>query len=299
MTQEKKAIVFANIAAIILIIIKTVAWIMTWSMAVLSSAVDSLLDFIVSSVNLYILKRSSSPNDENYNYWHGKIEWFGAIFEWFVVMASWLVVIYLAVQKILHNEWISQIDISIIIMLISILITWALVYYLHITAKKTKSLVVKADLLHYKSDLFTNLWIIFSLGVIYFTWWQIIDSVVSIVIASYILFSSFEIIKEWFYMLMDKSFEDKDVLKQIEEIIMNTSPEVTWFHHLKTRKSWKDVFIEFHLVMTPDIKLVDAHQISDLIEIKIRRLAINNSRILIHLDPYDDSQSELNKNFEI
>lgn len=91
--KVKNAILLANVTAILLVIIKVITWILTWSLAVLSSAMDSLMDFFVSLFNLYVLKRSSSKQDETYNYWHGKIQWIWAVFEWAVHIKQILVLI--------------------------------------------------------------------------------------------------------------------------------------------------------------------------------------------------------------
>ena len=290
MNKEKKAIVFANIAAIILVIIKLTAWILTWSMAVLSSALDSMLDFLVSSVNIYILKKSWQKECENYNYWHGKIEWFWAIFEWLIVFISGLSIIFLAINKIINKWWVEKIDLSIIIMIISICITWALVIYLNKVAKETNSLVVKSDCLHYKSDLVSNLWIIISLIIVYFTKLDIIDAIISIMVASYIILWAKNIILEWYHMLMDRSIE-KEEIEKIISLIKNSWKLVDSFHFLKTRKSWKDVFVDFHLVFVSWVSLKDAHDVADDLELKILK-EIPNSTVMIHLDPYDDSLVE-------
>jgi cation diffusion facilitator family transporter len=187
MEKIKKAIILANITAVALVIIKVVTWILTWSLAVLSSALDSMMDFFVSLFNLYILKRSSNDHDETYNYWHWKIQWIWAVFEWAVVWFSGLALIYFAIQKILWNKWVEEVDISIYMMIVSIIITWWLVWYLKKVSSDTNNLTLKADTLHYQTDLWTNLWIIFSLILIKITWLEILDSVVSIMIWWYII----------------------------------------------------------------------------------------------------------------
>lgn len=290
MSKEKTAIIFANISAISLVIIKLLAWIFTWSIAVISSAIDSALDFLVSTINFLILKRSQSPLDDEYNYWHWKIEGVWAIFEWMVVWVSWLVIIYMSIIKILNDKWVDQIDISIYVMVVSILITWTLVWYLSKVYKETKNLVIKSDMLHYKSDLMTNAWVILSLIVIKFTWWSILDSVISIIISSYILKSSWEIILEWFEMIMDKSIHH-EFIDKIKDIIYSHQ-SVNSYHLLKTRKSWKLNFVEFHLVFDGDIKLSQAHFVWESIELQIKWL-IENCIVTIHFDTYDDSHIEL------
>lgn len=293
MQKEKKAILFANFIAIILVILKLSVWIFTWSMAVISSALDSMLDFLVSSVNIYILKKSNKEVCDNYNYWQWKIEWFWAIFEWLIVFISWVSIIILAIDKIVSESEITKIDLSIIVMLVSIILTWVLVSYLSKVVKQTNSLVVKSDLLHYKTDLVSNLWIIISLIIVYITKLTIIDSIISIMVASYIILWARNILIEWYHMLMDRSLE-KDDIDKITSLINNSWKLVDSFHFLKTRKSWKDIFIDFHLVFVSWVSLREAHDVADDLETKILK-NIENSHVMIHLDPRDDSLDELKK----
>lgn len=293
MEKVKKAIILANVTALVLVIIKVVTWIISWSLAVLASALDSLLDFFISLFNLYILNRSSSQVDENYNYWHGKIQWIGAVLEWAIVWFSWMMLIYFAIQKIIEKKWISDIDISIYVMIVSIIITGFLVFYLAKVGKETNHLTLKADILHYKTDLFTNVWIIVSLILIKITGFYILDAVISIMIWAYILLSSKEIVLEGFHMLMDRKIDD-EMITQITHIIENADKRITGYHYLKTRKSWNDIFVDFHLVFDKEIKLLDAHSVWDKIEFQIKSI-IPNAQINIHLDPFDDSNRDFCK----
>lgn len=285
--QIKRAIIMANTTAITLVIIKTSVWLISWSLALLSSALDSCLDFMVSLFNLYVIKTSHDKNTANYNYWKWKIQWIWAVVEWVIVWGSWISLIVLAINKILDKGGIDNLNESIYVMIVSVLLTWILVTYLSRVAKKTKNLTIKADMLHYQTDLFTNIWIILSLWLIKLTWFIIIDSIVAIIIWIYIITSSKEIITEWVQMLMDKKL-DQWILDCVVDIILNTDKRVSSYHLLNSRKSWDDVFIDVHVVFDKQISLYDAHHIWDKIEYKIREV-VENSKVLIHLDPYDDS----------
>ena len=102
--SAKKAIIIANMTAVLLVIIKTVVWVMSWSLALLSSALDSTLDFFVSLFNLYVVKTSNDKDNTLYNYWKWKIQWIGAVLEWSIVWFSWISLIYFAIEKII-NGW--------------------------------------------------------------------------------------------------------------------------------------------------------------------------------------------------
>ena len=167
------------------------------------------------------------------------------------------------------------------------LATAGLLWYLRRVIKKTGSLIVRADELHYRTDLLTNASVLVSLGIIRISGWVIVDVIVSIGISLYILKSAYDILKEGFHMLMDKSVST-EIREKIIEIILASSPKVHGYHFLRTRTSGKTVFIEVHIVFETDISLFEAHSIADGIEADFTRI-LPYSVATIHLDPYDDS----------
>ena len=284
MNSEKKAVKIASIWAFLLAIIKFTFWIISWSMTLLASAADSLLDLMVSLLNLFALKESAKPADKEHNYWHWKVEWLAAVIEWFIIIVSWWLIIFSSIQKLIRWDSIDWINEGIIVMIISILITWIIVFFMKKTAEKTNNLIIKADLIHYTMDFLTNSWIILALILVKFTWYQFIDQIIAIGIAIYIMFPSIRIIKDWIDVLMDKSIEKDEVIWKI--ILKNTNIES--FHKLKTHKSWGKVFISFHIVFkNKNISLKEANEISNEIEKDLKK-HFKKSSILIRQDSYDE-----------
>ncbi len=284
MHSEKKAVKIASIWAFFLAIIKFTFWIISWSMTLLASAADSLLDLMVSLLNLFALKESAKPADKEHNYWHWKVEWLAAVIEWFIIIVSWWLIIFSSIQKLLRWDSIDWINESIIVMIISILITWIIVLFMKKTAEKTNNLIIKADLIHYTMDFLTNSWIILALILVKYTWYQSIDQIIAIGIAIYIMFPSIRIIKDWIDVLMDKSIEKDEVIWKI--ILKN--PNIESFHKLKTHKSWGKVFISFHIVFkNKNISLKEANEISNEIEKDLKK-HFKKSSILIRQDSYDE-----------
>jgi len=289
LTLQKKATIVSSIVATILIFIKLTIGILSGSIAVLASAIDSVLDLIVSAFNLFAITKSEKPADKDFNYGRGKIEALAAVIEGTIIAMSGIFIFYEAVKKAIHSEPTKLIQTSIIVMVISIILTIILVVFLNTVAKKTDNLVIKSDALHYKTDIYSNGAILLALILIKYTGIQIIDSIFGGLIAIYIIYSSYEIIKEGVLMLLDIALDDEMVEKIKDTIISENG--VTNYHFLKTRKAGNTNFVDVHVVMTPDISLLEAHRISDNIEDKIKTLSNDNDwSIIIHLDPYDDSQ---------
>ena len=266
---------------------------MSGSVAVLASAMDSILDMFVSLFNMFAITKAEKPADSDYNYGRGKIEALASVIEGTVITVSGLFLLYSAIIKYINGEKSSYLGISLLVMVISIIITALLVLYLNYVAKKTNNMVIKADSLHYKTDLWTNLAVLVSIGLVYMTGLEIFDVLIGAGISIYIIYSAYELIKEGVEVLLDKAVEDEIVEKIINAI--KSEEKVNDYHFLKTRRAGKVIFVDVHLVFDCEISLLEAHRISDKVEEKIKQIDSNyNWEINIHLDPYDDS--EVNKN---
>jgi len=292
MTLQKKATVVASATAFFLIVIKLTVGIMTGTVVIIASAIDSALDFLISLFNSYAITKSQKPMDAEYNYGRGKIEGLASMTEGVVIIASGLFIIYAAVDKFLHQAPTTHLGLSLGVMAVSIVATTFLVLFLNSVYKQTNNLIIKSDALHYKSDLYTNVGIIVSLGLIYLTDWGFIDPIVSIAIALYIIYSATEIVKDGLGMLLDKALEHETVNK-IEEIIGSHVREkeciISGYHQLKTRKSGSVNFVDVHLVFSDKVMLKDSHELADHIEERIMEIHPSESWIInIHQDPYDD-----------
>lgn len=287
MTPQKKATVVSSSVAAVLTLIKLVLGIASGSVAVLASAVDSVLDMFVSIFNYFAISNSEKPADKTFNYGRGKIEALASVIEGTIITISGLFLLYQAIDKAINGEVSKYLDISIYVMIISLVITISLVLYLNHIAKKTNSMVIKADALHYKTDVFSNIAVLTSLFLVTFTGYELIDVFVGGGIALYIIYSAYELIRDGVLVLLDRSV-DEELVSKIEKIIKENN-KINNFHLLKTREAGNQTFVEVHLVFDCIITLMDAHRTSDAIEYKIKKLDKNRDWIInIHMDPYDD-----------
>ncbi|RXI36169.1 cation-efflux pump [Arcobacter aquimarinus] len=287
MTLQKKATVVSSSVAAVLTLIKLVIGIASGSVAVLASAIDSILDMFVSIFNYFAISNSEKPADKTFNYGRGKIEALASVIEGTIITISGLYLLYEAVNKAINGEVSKYLDISIYVMIISLVITISLVAYLNNIAKKTNSMVIKADALHYKTDVFSNLAVLSSLLLVSFTGYEIIDVFVGGGIALYIIYSAYELIRDGVLVLLDRAV-DEEIVSKIKEIIKDNK-RVNTYHLLKTREAGHQTFVEVHLVFDCIITLMEAHKASDSIENKIKKLDNKRDWIInIHMDPYDD-----------
>ena len=163
MRLEKQATVVSTSVAAILVVIKMTVGILSGSIAVLASAIDSLLDLIVSLFNYFALHNAEKNPDDNFHFGRNKIEPLAAVIEGSVISFSALFILYESLVKITHPREMSYMSESVWVMLVSLVITIALVVFLNFVAKKTNNMVIKADALHYKTDVYVNGAVLISL----------------------------------------------------------------------------------------------------------------------------------------
>lgn len=289
-TAEKRATMISSAVAATLVIIKAITGLLSGSVAVLASAIDSALDLVVSAFNYFAISRAEQPASARFNYGFGKIEGIAAAIEGAVIMLSGVFILYKAAEKAMLGTGTSHIDASLGVMLFSLFATGLLVYFLTHTARVTNNLVVKADAMHYRTDLVANAGILLSLLAVKFTGNHLIDALVGAVIAIYIIYSAYAVLREGVLNLLDVSL-DEEMVEQIKAII-NAEADVSSYHWLRTRKASNRHFVEAHLVFRRGILLDHAHDAADRVEKRIAQLdARAKWSFYLHLDPVDDSRN--------
>ncbi len=292
MRIEKKATVVSTSVASLLVVVKMAIGIMSGSVAVLASAIDSFLDVSVSVFNFFALHNAEKAPDEQFNYGRSKLEPLAAVIEGTIISISGLFILYQALAKMWHGQETSYLEASIGVMLLSIVVTAALVVFLQIVAKKTNNMVIKADALHYKTDLFSNGAVLLALGLISVTGEDIIDPILGIAIALYMIYSAYPLIKEGVLMLLDIALDDggTEKIKALLEQRL-ADGDISDYHYLQTRQAGSVIFVSVHIVFNVSISLYDAHKVTDQIELDIKALFPDRSvETIAHMDPYDDSE---------
>ena len=264
-----------------LVILKLFGWLVTGSAAMLASLVDSLLDAMTSAINLVSLRFAQKPADDDHRFGHGKAEGLAALAQGAFICGSSLLLMLHGLDRLLNVSPLKQLQWGMLIMAIAIVATLALVSFQRWVVQQTQSVVVKADLLHYQSDVMMNIAIMLSLllsqfGVV------AADGLFAIGIGLYMLWGVKEIAREALSSLMDRELADEDRGAIIQLALAH--PEVVGVHDLRTRQSANVRFIQLHIELEDQLSLIDAHNISEEIETQlIKRFPASD--VIIHLDP--------------
>ncbi len=286
MLREERAIRVAIGSSVLGAGLKLGVGMYTGSMAMVSSAVDSLGDIIISVANLFVVRIAEEAPDEDHNYGHGKIEGVGAMFEGGFIGAGGLFILYGAVQRLLTGAPASDPGLGILVMLPVLAMTFGVVHYMRKVARETGSLVVKADALHYATDIWMNLGVLASLVLVKLTNRPEIDGVMSIGIAAVMLKGSFGVVREGFDVIMDRSLEPEVVAKVCE--VFASTPGVRSFHDVRTRGG-KHPHVDAHLVVPPEMTAQQLHDMHLDVQARVRAIVGPATKVLLHADTEDDT----------
>jgi ferrous-iron efflux pump FieF len=284
----KRLAATASVAvATLLIVAKAAAWLTTGSISLLSTLIDSSLDLAASLVNLIAIRQAIQPPDKEHRFGHGKAEPLAGLAQAGFVCGSAGFLLVQAGERLVRPAPISNSEVGYAVMALSIALTIGLVLYQRFVVRRTGSLAISADSLHYGADLLTNMSVIVALVLSTQLGWIWADPLIAIAIGVFILRSAWQILKQSLNLLMDRELPDED--RERIRRIASSHPEVIDIHDLRTRSSGTHVFIQFHLEMDGNMTLFDAHAIADQVMGELER-AFPDAEVLIHQDPHGVSE---------
>ena len=272
------------LAAGFLIAVKTATGIITGSISVWASLLDSTMDIFASAINYFAVRAASRPADDDHSYGHGKAESLAGLFQSLVIAASGLFLVYESIRRIINpnptqSEWVG-----ILTMIVAVLVSIALVARLKRVARETESPALLADAMHYVTDIYSIASALLALVIVALTPYQIADPIISLVIAFYILWSAVSVGRESIDVLMDRRLP-LQVDEQVAEVVSRYRDQgVLGFHDLRTRRSGSQKFIDMHLEVVRDMRLQEAHDVSVRV-LRAIEAEIPRTRVQIHTDP--------------
>ena len=267
--------------AVFLILVKLVAWSQSDSVSLLATLIDSILDAFASIINLFAVKHALTPADKEHRFGHGKAEALAGLSQSLFISGSAIFLLIEVGSNIINPVEVKHPIASMIVVAITILVTLMLVGFQQYVIRKTQSVAISADALHYKSDLLMNSAVILALWLSTMGL-SIFDPIIGGMIACYILYSAWSILQTSMDQLMDRELPD-DVRANIKKIVSSHS-HALGLHDLRTRHSGTMTFIQFHLEIEDELTLFQAHNVSDEVEAMLEE-TYPSSEIIIHIDP--------------
>lgn len=268
--------------ALTLVFAKLWAWQATDAISILSSLADSFLDVLASAITFVAIGYALTPADREHRFGHGKTEGLAALAQAVLIAFSALYVWYEALRRLLAPEPVLQPINGLTVIIGSTLLTLALLSFQRLVVRRTGSVAIEADALHYRTDVIVNLSVAIAIPIASWTDWTIIDPLVGIGVAAYLMWSAYGIATKSMGILLDREIPEAE-RRRIQEIALE-NPAVKGFHDLRTRSGGSRYIIQFHLELDPQTSLVDTHIILDAVENTIRK-EFKGCELIVHADP--------------
>ncbi|MBS0849734.1 CDF family cation-efflux transporter FieF [Citrobacter sp. JGM124] len=289
-----KAAITATIVASVLLIIKIFAWWVTGAVSILAALVDSVVDIAAAFTNLFVVHYSLQPADDEHTFGHGKAESLAVLAQSMFIAGSALFLFLTGFQHLVNPEPMQDAGLGIGVTIIALISTLLLVTFQRWVVRKTQSQIIRADMLHYQSDVMMNGAILMAL-VLSWLGWHRADSLFALGIGVYILYCALRMGYNAVQALLDRALPDTE--RQAIINIINTWPNVRGTHDLRTRQSGPTRFIQFHIELDDSLPLVQAHRIADEVQQGILQ-QFPGSDIIIHQDPCSVVPAERQGRFE-
>ena len=269
------------VAAISLIGVKTWGWNQTQSVSLLASLIDSTMDSAASLINFFAIRYAMAPADKEHRFGHGKAEALAGLAQALLILVS----IGLLLTQTLGRLWnplvVENTPIGISIMLVSMVLTGALVVFQWYVVKRTQSNAIKADSLHYTSDFLMNFGVIIALFLASIGYHGA-DPYFALSIGAFVVYSAWGIAQSAFHLLLDHELSDEQ--RHLITQLALTQPQVIGMHDLRSRQSGHMQFIQLHLELQEDMLLLEAHGVAEALELRIMAV-FPYADVIIHLDP--------------
>lgn len=291
----KAAALSATVLASILLVIKIFAWWHTGSVSLLAALVDSLVDLAASLTNLFVVRYSLQPADAEHTFGHGKAESLAALAQSMFISGSALFLFLTGFQHLASPEPLRDPGLGIWVTLFALFSTLILVTFQRWVVRKTHSQAIRADMLHYQSDVMMNGAILIALGLSWYGFHRA-DALFALGIGVYILYSALRMGYEAVQALLDRALPDAE-RQEIIDIVMSW-PGVIGAHDLRTRQSGPTRFIQLHLEMEDMMPLMEAHVLAEQVERALLH-RFPGADVLIHQDPCSVVPKERHAHWEL
>jgi ferrous-iron efflux pump FieF len=281
-TLTTRAALASVASALLLLVLKSYAALATGSVAMLGSLADTGLDLIASLVTLFGVRVAAMPADREHRFGHGKAEALAALAQVVLISISAIGIGWRAVERLIQGEHTANADYGIAVSVVAILLTLALVAYQRSVVRRTGSVAIRTDNVHYQSDLYLNLSVIAALALDQYAGFSGADPLFGLGIALWLIWGAWKASSHALDQLMDREWPEEKRMRFLA--IASSRPEAKGIHDLRTRSSGAHDFAQFHIWIDPEMTVAAAHDIVEAIEGDLYR-EFPGCEVLIHLDP--------------
>lgn len=276
--------------ALVTMLLKSGAWVITGSMGLLADAAESLVNLVAAVAALVAVTIAAMPADENHHFGHSKAEYFSAALEGILVVVAAGSIIYLAVDRLLNPRPLDSLGLGLALSIVSALFNGVVGQVLIRVGRRHRSVALRADGTHLMADVYTSAGVVVGLALVWATGWEWLDPVIAILVGVHILVAGYRLISESTGGLMDASLSPEDNARIQEILDAHTEKGRIEFHSVRTRESAARQFMEMHMLVPGDWTVRRGH---DVMEDLIDRINAEfpAMRVTGHLEPISDPRS--------
>ncbi len=286
--RKKGAALTALIGGVAILGIKLVAYFISGSVALLSDALESIVNIVASALMLFSVVVSDMPADESHQYGHQRVENISSLIEGLFILAAAVLIINTALGRLFVPFELEKLDLAVGISLLATAMNAAISRLLSRTAVEIGSIALEGDARHLLSDVFSSGGVAVGLLVAHYTRWSFVDPVLALLVAAFIIRMGTGLVIRSARGLMDQSSPETEA--KIREVLERHRPRFIDFHEVKTRRSGNRVFAELHLSLDRDLTVQEAHDLTDHLEEELER-ELPEVTLTIHVEPPERKRS--------
>lgn len=290
--QKRQAAYIAIIAGVTILLVKLLAYFISNSVALLSDALESVVNIAASGLMLFSVWVSEKPADDSHNYGHQKIEDISCMLEGIFIVAAALLIVYAAWGRLFEGVLPVEISLAVGISIVAAAMNGGVSWFLVRTARKNSSAALEGDAKHLLSDVISSAGVWIGLIIVAFTGWSMVDSILAFAIAALVARMGFSLIIKSSSRLMDNSCKEEEA--KIRDVLLRHKFRFIDFHDLKTRRNGNLVFCELHLSVDGLLSVQEAHDLTDHLEEELKQ-ELPTAHLTIHVEPKKLKASPENK----
>jgi len=280
--RKKQAAFMAIVGGITVLGIKLLAYFISNSVALLSDAMESVVNIAASGLMFFSIHISEKPADDSHNYGHQKIEEISSMLEGLFIIAAALLIVYAAAGRFFEYAELFELNLAIGISMLATALNAGLSWFLARTARESGSAALEGDAKHLLSDVISSAGVWVGLFVVQLTGWSSMDSILAFAVAALIARMGIGLVIKSSHHLMDRSCKEEE--KKMREILLRHRFHFIDFHDLKTRRHGNQVFADLHLSVDGSLSVKDAHDLTDHLEEELKE-ELPNMTLTIHIEP--------------
>jgi cation diffusion facilitator family transporter len=276
-------------AAIATISLKTLAWVLTGSVGLLSDAAESVVNLVAAVFALIIVRWSARPADEEHAYGHEKADYLAAGVEGSLIFVAAGTIAYAAIGRLHDPQPLTDVGVGLAVSLVASAVNLAVARLLIRVGREERSIVLEADGRHLMTDVWTSVGVVAGVAAVAITGIERLDPIIALVVAANIVATAVALVRRFVGGLMDRAISEPE-RAQVEAVLARFADSEVHFHALRTRRAGRRAFVSVHVLVPGDWSVQRGHDLVERVEAALRE-ALQHATIFTHLEPAEDPKS--------